>query len=92
MFSYAYAFDFQAWYVMFIIRICVTNNCGHRCLVTRFFYKQRFFSATVLINIHINVGSKVAQVLYKYHHTETLHMFTVFVSGSTPRSMCAVFT
>ena len=49
IFSKAYIFDFQAWNIMFIIHICVTNNAGHRYLATRSFYKQRFFQLSLSV-------------------------------------------
>ena len=62
IFSKTY-FWFQAWYIMFIIHICVTNNAGHHYLATRgFFWAMLFFSsasASVLLNILINWASNV---------------------------------
>ena len=74
---------------------CWASSPGY----TIFLYATLFFnSASVLLNNPINCCFKCFKCClgvantYKHHHTEMLHVFTIFVSLSTPRSIYNVFT
>ena len=65
---------------------------GYWVKMHAFLYKQHFLFnlASVLLNFFLNWASNVAQVLlntYKYHHNETLYIFTIIVFISRPRSI-----
>ena len=65
---------------------------GYWVKMHAFLYKQCFLFnlASVLLNFFLNWASNVAQVLlniYKYHHNETLYIFTIIVFISRPRSI-----
>ena len=59
-----------------------------------FFISNAFFNpASVLLNFLMNWATTVAQVLLnacKDHHTETLSIFTIFVSMSKSRTIYVV--
>ena len=48
-------FDLQAWYTMFIIHICVTNNAGHRYLASEANCRKTFLKLRVSHNTSIQI-------------------------------------
>ena len=71
----------------------VTSKFCLRQLHTFYVSNVFFNSASALLNLFMNWAFNVAQVLlnmYKHHHTETLFIFSVFVSMTKPMSLYVV--